>query len=157
MNIVGRYLGRPHLLMSLMVLAAVLGVVGFRRIPVNLFPDSERPQIAVVTVYPGASAGDAESHVSRIIEKELNGIDLVRLVRSVSKDEVSVVTVEFEYAKGLDAAAVDVANALEKIRAALPRNIRPPMVFKVSSATRAVMTLALFPKNGEFPDLSMIR
>jgi len=157
MNIVDSYLKKPHLLTSLVLLAAVIGFVGYRQMPVNLFPDSERPQIAVVTVYPGASAPDVEAEVSRTIEKELNTIEQVRRVTSTSKDEVSAVMVEFEYSKGLDSAATDVANGLQKIKAKLPPNIRPPMIFKVSSATPAVLTLALTPKKGSPLDLSMIR
>ncbi len=157
MNFVEGYLKKPHLVTSLVLLAAVIGFVGYRRMPVNLFPDSERPQISVVTVYPGASAQDVESEVSRTIEKELNTIELVRRVTSVSKDEVSAVSVEFEYAKGLDSAATDVANGLQKIKALLPDAIRPPMIFKVSSATPAVLTLALQPKAGSPLDLSMVR
>ena len=157
MSFVEGYLKKPHLITSLVLLAAVVGFVGYRRMPVNLFPDSERPQIAVVTVYPGASAADVESEVSRTIEKELNTIEQVRRVTSVSKDEVSSVSVEFEYSKGLDSAATDVANGLQKIKALLPDAIRPPMVFKVSSATPAVLTLALRPKTNSPLDLSMVR
>ena len=157
MNFVEGYLKKPHLVTSLVLLAAVIGFAGYRRMPVNLFPDSERPQISVVTVYPGASAQDVESEVSRTIEKELNTIELVRRVTSVSKDEVSAVSVEFEYAKGLDSAATDVANGLQKVKALLPDAIRPPMIFKVSSATPAVLTLALRPKDGSPLDLSMVR
>jgi len=151
------YLKKPHLVTSLVLLAAVIGFVGYRQIPVNLFPDSERPQIAVVTVYPGASPQEVESSVTRTIEQELSGLELVRRVSSVSKNEVSAVTVEFEYAKGLDSAATDVANGLQKIQATLPATIRPPMIFKVSSATPAVLTLAVRPKPDSPLDLSMAR
>jgi len=157
MTLVDSYLKKPHLVTSLVLLAAVIGLVGYRRMPVNLFPDSEYPQVAVVTVYPGASAPDVEADVSRTIEKELSTIELVRRVTSVSKDEVSSVLVEFEYAKGLDSAATDVANGLKKIEARLPDGIRPPMIFKVSSATPAVLTLALQPKPGAAIDFSMVR
>ena len=157
MSMVDAYLKRPHLLTSLVLLAAVVGLVGYRQMPVNLFPDSERPQTAVVTVVPGASAEDVEADVSRVIEKELSSIEQVRRVASVSKDEVSTVTVEFEYAKGLDSAATDVANSLQKIRASLPDAARPPMIFKVSSATPAVLTLALRPKAGSSLDLALVR
>jgi len=156
-SFVAAFLDKPHFLTSIILLAAVIGLVGYKRMPVNLFPDSERPQIAVVTVYPGASAGDVEAEVSRTIEKELNTIEQVRRVVSVSKDEVSAVTVEFEYAKGLNNAATDVANGLQKIKAVLPPDSRPPMIFKVSSATPAVLTLALRPAKNSPLDLSMVR
>jgi len=157
MNFVEGYLKKPHLVTSLVLLAAVVGFIGYRRMPVNLFPDSERPQVAVVTVYPGASAVDVEAEVSRVVEKELNTIEQVRRVTSVSKDEVSSVSVEFEYTKSLDSAATDVANGLQRIKALLPDAARPPMVFKVSSATPAVLTLALRPKADSPLDLSMVR
>jgi len=157
MRIVDSYLKRPHLVSSLVLLAAVIGVVGYRRMPVNLFPDSERPKVAVVSVYPGASAEDVEAEVTRPIEKELNTIEQVRLVTSVTKDEVSAVTVEFAYGEGLSSAATDVANGLQKIQAQMPGGLRPPMIFKVSSATPAVMTLALRPRDGSPLDLSMVR
>lgn len=157
MDLIDSYLKKPHLLVSLVLLAAIVGFIGYRRMPVNLFPDSERPKIAVVSVYPGASAQDVEVEVSRTIEKELNTIEGVRLVTSVSKDEVSAVTVEFEYAKGLSSAATDVANGLQKVKALLPESLRPPMIFKVSSATPAVLILALRPKEDSSLDLSMVR
>lgn len=157
MSLVARYINRPHLLTSLVLLAAVVGLVGYWQMPVNLFPDSERPQIAVVTVVPGASAEDVEAEVSRLIEKELSTIEQVRRVTSVSKDEASTVTAEFEYAKGLDSAATDVGNALQKVKAALPETARAPVLFKLSSATPAVVTLALRPKAGSPLDLAMVR
>lgn len=157
MNFFERFLGRPHLLTSLILLAAVIGLVGYAKLPVNLFPDSERPKIAVITVNPGASAADMEADVSRTIEKELSTIEEVRRVTSVSKDEVSAITVEFRYSKPLDAAATDVANGIGKIRSLLPGTIRPPSIFKISSATPAVMTLALRPRDDGPLDLTMVR
>ncbi|GAO01491.1 efflux RND transporter permease subunit [Anaeromyxobacter sp. PSR-1] len=157
MSYVARYVKRPHLLLSLVLLLSVVGVVGYFRMPVNLFPDSERPQIAVVTVWRGASADDVSAEVSRVIEKEVKTIDLVRRVTSTSNDEVSVVNAEFEYEKGLDSAATDVRSALDKIRPLLPPDLRPFQVFKVSSATPAVLTLSIRSKEGAHLDLAMVR
>lgn len=157
MNFVAAYVKKPHLLLSVVLLLAVVGAVGFFKMPVNLFPDSERPQIAVVTVWPGAAATDVAADVSRVIEKELKTVELVRRVTSTSNDEVSVVTAEFEYKKGLDSAATDVSNSLNKIRPLLPPDIRPFQVYKVSSATPAVLTLAVTPKEGSSLDLAQVR
>jgi len=156
-RIIEAYVRKPHLVLSLVLLLAAVGIVGFFRIPVNLFPDSERPQIAVVTVWPGASADDVNGDVSRVIEKEVKTVERVRRVTSTSNDEVSVVTAEFEYEKGLDSAATDVSNALDKIRPLLPTDIRPFQLYKVSSATPPVLVLALTPKAGSHLDLSMVR
>jgi multidrug efflux pump subunit AcrB len=152
-----RWLAAPHLLLALTFTGAALGVVALLRLPVNLFPDSERPQAAVVTVWPGASASDVEADVTRVIETELAGSDLVRQILSTSRDEVSVVTAEFTYAKDLDTAAADAGAALDRVRAQLPPDVQPPQVFRISSATPAAMTLALRPAPGSPLDLSMVR
>ncbi|NPA94057.1 MAG: efflux RND transporter permease subunit, partial [Thermodesulfobacteria bacterium] len=151
------FLASPHLLMSLIFLAVALGFVAFRSMPLNLFPDANYPVISVIIPWPGASASDVEDKVTRIVEKELSTIDLVRKVKSVSQDEMAAVSVEFEYKKGLDAAATDVSNALKKIEARLPRDIKPPEIFRVSDATAPVFTLALFPKPGTHLDLEKVR
>jgi multidrug efflux pump subunit AcrB len=157
MNIVRRYIERPHLVLSFVILLSVVGIMGYKSMPFNLFPDTDRPQISVVTVIPGAAAADVETDITRVIEKEISSIDMVRTVTSTSKDEVSVVLAEFEYAKGLDSAATDVANALSKVTARLPQGIRPPQVFKISQATQPTMTLALSPGQGSAVDLRKIR
>jgi multidrug efflux pump subunit AcrB len=157
MNFVARYIKRPHLVLSVVLLLSVVGIIGYMKMPFNLFPDVDRPQISVITVMPGAAAADVEADISRTIEKELSTIDLVRRVTSTSKDEVSVVQAEFEYEKSLDAAATDVANALSKINSRLPTNIRPPQIFKISQATQPTMTLALSPEPGHPADLRKIR
>lgn len=142
---------------SLILLAAFAGLIGFIKIPYNLFPDMERPQMAVVTVFPGTSAADVEADLSRVIEKELSTIEDVKRVISVNKDEVSTVTVEFGYTKSLDQAATDVANGLQKIRPSLPDTIQPSMLFKISSASQPVLTLAMQPREGSPLDLMMVR
>jgi multidrug efflux pump subunit AcrB len=157
MNFVRRYIERPHLVLSIVILLSVVGIIGYKRMPFNLFPDTDRPQISVITYMPGAAAADVETDITRIIEKEVSSIDMVRTVTSTSKDEVSVVLAEFEYQKSLDAAATDVANALSKVTARLPQGIRPPQIFKISQGTQPTMTLALSPRKGYPVDLRKIR
>ncbi|MFN3479726.1 MAG: efflux RND transporter permease subunit, partial [Thermodesulfovibrionales bacterium] len=157
MNFTERYLKRPYLIVSLIMLAAFVGIIGFKKIPINLFPDSDYPQIAVVVPYPGASAKDIEDKVTRLLEKELNTLDGLRKISSSTKDEITAVTVEFEYSKGLEAAATDAANALKKIEGQLPSDIRPPQIFKISKATQPDLILSLTPKENSPYDLAKIR
>ncbi|MEW6118147.1 MAG: efflux RND transporter permease subunit [Nitrospirota bacterium] len=157
MSFTERYLKRPYLITSLIFLAAFIGFIGFKKMPINLFPDSDYPQIAVITFYPGASAKDIEDKVTRLVEKELNTIDQIRKVSSSTKDEMTAVTAEFEYAKGLEAAATDVANALKKVEGQLPSDIRSPQIFKISKATQPDLILSLTSKENSPYDLAKIR
>ncbi len=152
-----RFLSIPHLVMSVILLAVALGFIGFKSMPLNLFPDANYPVITVIIPWPGASASDVEDKVTRIVEKELSTIDLVRKVKSVSQDEMAAVSVEFEYRKGLDAAATDAANAIKRIESRLPTGIKPAEIFRVSDATTPVFTLALSPKSGTHLDLEKVR
>ncbi len=156
-RIVEWYVRKPHAVLAVLLFFCVIGVIGYFKIPRKFFPDANRPQIAVVTIEPGASASDIASHVTRPIEQRLKTLDLVRTIRSVSKDEVSVVTVEFEYKKGIDAAATDVSNELSKVLPFLPKDILPPQVYKVTDATRPVMVLAIYPKKGSHLSLAQVR
>jgi len=157
MSLVERYLRHPHLILALLLLGVVLGVKSFRELPLNLFPDANYPRIVVVLQLPGASAEDVERQVAIPVEKELATLSLVRKVRSVSRDGVAVVSVEFDYAKGLSAAQVDVSAALDRILSDLPQGLLPPRIFKVSDATTPVMTIAVTPKPGSDLSLAQVR
>ncbi|TCK02871.1 efflux RND transporter permease subunit [Phorcysia thermohydrogeniphila] len=151
------YVKKPHSVLAFLFLFCVIGIIGFKEIPRKFFPDANRPQVAVVTVEPGASASDIASHVTRPIEQRMKTLELVREVRSVTKDEVSVVTVEFEYEKSIDSAATDVSNELSKILPQLPKDILPPQVYKVTDATRPVMIISVSPKPGSHLSMAQVR
>jgi len=155
--LIRKFLEKPYFALSLVFVFSALGALSFRSLQKNLFPDANRPQIAVVTIEPGASATDIANHISHRLEQELQAIDLVRKVSSISKEEVSIVQAEFEYEKGLDPASVDVANALNKIITELPGDILPPQIYKISDATRPVMILAVRAKDGTSLDLAQVR
>ena len=137
---------RPYLLYSIIAGLFVMGVVGLINMPKNLFPDSDRPKVIVVTTVPGATPANVAATVSKPIEEELSTISLVREVSSVNIAGVSVVTAEFEYKKGLDAAAVDVNNAVNKVRDKLPADVHPA-IYTAGSFTLPVDVFALSPKD----------
>ncbi|BCD61293.1 hypothetical protein NitYY0826_C0127 [Nitratiruptor sp. YY08-26] len=138
---------RPYLLFSLIVGFFAMGIIGLKALPKNLFPDANRPQVVVITSVPGATAEVAANTVSKPIEEEISRISLVRDVSSVNVANFSIVKAEFEYEKGLEAAAVDVANALSIARGKLPKNANPS-IYTVGDFTLPVEVVALSPKNG---------
>ena len=156
-GLIAKYLAKPHLVLSLVLLMAIIGLIGYFKMPINLYPDTDHPQITVITVESGAAAADVESKVSRLVEKELATLGNVLRVSSTSKDEVSVVNVEFDYTKTADSAATDVANSLNKIVGQLPSDIRTPQVYKITQASQPTAILALSPKEGTPFDMAQVR
>ncbi len=116
---------RPYLTFALIAGFFIIGVMGLVVMPKNLFPDAERPTVVVITNIPGATAKVVAATVSKPLEQEISRLGLVREVSSVNVANFSIVKAEFEYEKGLDAAAVDVSNALSIARGRLPKGANP--------------------------------
>ncbi len=142
-------LNRPSFIFSFLTLFIFLGIVGYTKINHKLFPDSNYPQIAIAIVQPGASAESMATNIAVSVEEEFYTLDKVRRVFSTTIDEVSVINVEFEYEKDIDAASNDVSSSLEKIKSKLPSSILAPQIIKITSATAPILTIAISPKNDE--------
>ncbi len=147
----------PHLVGVLSLLILVLGVYGSVAIKTDLFPPTARPTVAVLVAEPGASSGDVAAYVVRPIERACQSSSGVRRVSSVSKDEVGVVTVEFEYGKSLQEAVTDVMAAVDRARAQLPTDVMEPQIFKIGDFSAPVMSLAVRPLVRSHLDLPLVR
>ena len=137
---------RPYLLYSIIAGLCVLGIYGLISMPKNLFPDSDRPTIVVITQIPGATPDVVATTVSKPIEEEVSTLALIRQVSSVNITGMSIVTAEFEYVKGLEAAAVDVSTAIAKVRGKLPPEANPS-IYTSGSHIPPVDVFALSPAN----------
>lgn len=137
---------RPYLLYSLIAGFFVMGVFGLITMPKNLFPDSDRPSVIVMTQVPGATPNVVASTVSKPLEMELSALSLIRQVSSTNIAGMSIVIAEFEYKKGLEPAAVDVNNAINKVRGKLPAGANPS-IYSAGSFILPVDVFALSPTN----------
>ncbi len=146
---------RPYLLYSLIAGFFIMGIVALTTLPKNLFPDANPPKVVVITKVPGATAKVVASTVSKPIEQEISRLGLVTDVSSINVANFSIVAAEFGYDKGLNAAAVDVANALSIAKAKLPSGINPA-IYTAGDFTLPVDILSLSPKNKDI-SLSEIR
>lgn len=157
MNFMQRLLGRPHAIIAIALLVVVAGIGAYFTMPMNLFPDTNRPMISVVTQWPGAEASDVEQDVTHPIETQLSAIDGVRRVTSVSRDQVSAVTVEFEYGNDINIAATKVLTELKRVESSLPAGSRQPAIFRITNAAQPVTVLALTPAPQSNLGLSDVR
>ena len=154
---VEKILKKPHIIISFLALFVMAGMMGYGKIHRNLFPNSNYPEVALVIVQPGASAKTIASNIAVPVEEELYALDEIRRAYSNTIDEVTVIKAEFEYTKDIDTAVNDVTNALSKIRAKLPKDIREPQVIKITEATAPVLVISMSPKQGSALSLMDIR
>ncbi len=110
----------------------VIGLFSFSRLAIDLFPDMETNQLTVVTAYAGASANDIETNVTRPLEDVLNSCENLKKITSKSKDNMSLVTLEFNYGSDINEATNDVRDKLDLVRSSLPDEVNNPIIFKFS-------------------------
>ncbi|TAK50730.1 MAG: efflux RND transporter permease subunit, partial [Betaproteobacteria bacterium] len=134
---------RPVFATVLSLMIVLLGVVSFQRLSVREYPKIDTPVVSVRTVYKGASPQVMESQISQPLEDSLSGIEGVRTIKSVSREEVSQITVEFVLERDVDAAANDVRDRVARVRAALPAASDDSVVSKIEADAQAIMWLRL--------------
>ena len=137
---------RPYALYTILASFLVLGITALITLPKNLFPDANPPQIIVITSIPGATAQVAANTVSKPIEEEIARLGLVTNVSSTNMANFSIVKADFDYAKDLNAAAVDVANALSVAKGKLPAEANPA-VYTAGDFVLPVDIIAISPKD----------
>ena len=121
---------------------AILGVFALMRLPVDNFPDVESNVIMVMSSYPGASAEDVENNLTKLLENSLNGVSDLKNITSNSRENISVLTLEFEYGTDIDEATNDVRDKLDMISQQLPDGASLPFLFKFSVDDMPIMIMA---------------
>ena len=107
------------------------------------YPKIDTPVVSVRTVYKGASPQVMESQVTQPLEDSISGIEGVKSIKSVSREEVSQITVEFVLERATDAAANDVRDRVSRVRGQLPDEVDEPIIAKVEADAQAIIWLRL--------------
>ncbi|MDE7356434.1 MAG: efflux RND transporter permease subunit [Rikenellaceae bacterium] len=135
--------GRPVTTILVFVAVAILGLFSWSKLPVDLYPDIETNAIMVMTTYAGASAADIETNVTRPLENTLNGVSDLKHITSNSKENISVISLEFEYGTDIDVATNDVRDKLDIVSSALPDEAQTPIIFKFGTDDIPIMLLSV--------------
>jgi multidrug efflux pump len=133
---------RPVLASVMSLLIMLIGLIAFDRLPVREYPNIDAPVVSVRTVYPGASAEVMESQITKPLEDSLSGIEGIRTIKSVSREEVSQITVEFIQSRDPEAAANDTRDRVARVRGQLPNEAEDPVVAKIEADAQAIIWLA---------------
>jgi multidrug efflux pump subunit AcrB len=128
----------PSILLFIMLTLA--GLVGFKAMKVQNFPDIDLPMVNVVASLPGASPAQMETEVARKIENSLATVQGVKHIYTTLQDGTATIMVEFRLEKPTQEAVDDVRDALSRVRSDLPADLRDPIIQKVDLAGTPILT-----------------
>ncbi|MBD5339308.1 MAG: efflux RND transporter permease subunit [Bacteroides sp.] len=133
MSLYGSAVKRPIMTTLCFVAVIILGLFSLVKLPIDLFPDIDTNTIMVITMYPGASAEDIEQNVTKPLENSLNSVEHLKHISSASRENTSVITLEFEYGYDIDVLTNDVRDKLDMVKSMLPDDAENPIIFKFST------------------------
>ncbi|MGI6291892.1 MAG: efflux RND transporter permease subunit [Bacteroidales bacterium] len=134
---------KPIMTALVFVAIAIIGVYSLSKLPVDLLPDMGSNSIMVFTTYPGVSASDIENNISKPLENALNGLSDLKHITSVSKENFSIIFLQFEYGIDIVEATNDVRDKLDMIKSALPDGANLPYIFKFNTQDIPILILSV--------------
>lgn len=143
MSLYGSAVKRPVMTILCFVTVVILGLFSLSKLPIDLYPDIDTNTIMVMTTYQGASASDIEQNVTRPLENVLNSVSNLKHITSKSRENISVITLEFEYGYDIDVLTNDVRDKLDMVSSQLPDEAETPIIFKFSSDMIPVVMLSV--------------
>lgn len=132
---------KPVLAAVFSALIVIAGLVGWRYLGVREFPMTEPPVISVITFYPGASPDVIASKITKPLEESISEASAIRTISSESREQVSLISIEFNRDINLEDALNDVRDKVAKSKNQLPADVDPPIVEKASSPDNLVAFL----------------
>ena len=155
MSIYKSAIEKPVTTALIFVAVIVIGVFSLSRLPIDQFPEMDPPYITVMTTYPGASASEIETNVTKLIENSLTSVDGLKELTSSSRDNMSVVSLELEWGTDRDEASNDVRSFIDMVKSNLPEGCASPVMFKLNSSLLPIIQYSVMAKES-YPGLEKI-
>ena len=134
---------RPVFATVLSLVITLIGLVSYQRLAVREYPNVDRPVVTVTTMYPGASAQIVESQVTQALEDALAGLEAVDFTTSISREELSQISVTFHLSRDPESAASDVRDRVAQARGRLPQEVLEPIVQKAEADAQPIIFMPL--------------
>ena len=143
MNVSAWSIRNPIPAILLFLLLTLAGLMGFRAMTVQNFPDIDLPSVTVSAALPGAAPAQLETEVARKMENALAALKGLKHLYTTVQDGAVTITAEFRLEKPTQEAVDDVRDAIARIRSDLPADLRDPVVQKVDLAGTPILTYTI--------------
>jgi HAE1 family hydrophobic/amphiphilic exporter-1 len=134
---------RPVTMYMFYIAVILLGAVSLRELSVDLLPDISYPRLSVITNYPGVAPEEVETLISAPLESAVSRIPGLRRVESVSKEGVSLLTLEFDWGTNMDFTMLHAREQLDNAKDRFPEDAESPTIIPLDPQSRPIMTLAV--------------
>ena len=142
MSIYRKAVNNPVTTSLIFIALAIFGVFSLINISLDRFPKFDANVVMVMSSYPGASAEDIETNLTKVLENSLNGVSDLKNLSSTSKENISLITLEFIEGVDIDVATNDVRDKLDMVNSVLPDGASLPVIFKFSADDMPIMIMA---------------
>ena len=142
MSIIRSAVNKPVTTTLVFIAFAILGVFSLVRTSIAQYPEFDSNVLMVMSSYPGANAQDIETNLTKVLENALNGVEDLKDLTSQSKENISMLTLEFEYGVDIEEATNNVRDKLDMVNSSLPDGATMPVIFKFSADDMPVMMLS---------------
>ena len=142
MSIYRKAVNNPVTTSLVFIAFAILGIFALVKTSIAQFPDFDANTIMVMSSYQGANAQDIETNLTKVLENALNGVDDLKELNSQSKENISLLTLTFEYGTDIDEATNNVRDKLDMVNSILPDGASKPVIFKFSASDMPIMLIS---------------
>ena len=142
MSIYRKAVNNPVTTALIFIALAIFGIFSLINISLDRFPKFDANVVMVMSSYPGASAEDIETNLTKVLENSLNGVSDLKNLSSTSKENISLITMEFIEGVDIDVATNDVRDKLDMVNSVLPDGASLPIIFKFSADDMPIMIMA---------------
>ena len=146
MSIYSTSVEKPISTIMIFVGVIVFGLYSLTQLPIDFYPEMEAPFISVMTTYPGANAADIEENITKTLEDALNSVENLKKLTSTSMDNLSLVTIQFEWGSNLDEASNNIRDAIDRTLDYLPDGVQRPAIFKFNTSMMPVLLYTITAK-----------
>lgn len=143
MRIAKAAIDRPVATVMFFIAVILIGLVSLRQLSVDLLPDIRYPRLMVMTRFSGVAPEEMETLVTMPLEAAVSRVPGLRRVESVSKEGVSVLTLEFDWGVNMDFTLLHTRERLDEARDLLPEDAETPTIITLDPQTKPIMVLAL--------------
>ena len=129
MSIIRSAVGKPVTTALIFIAFMVFGLFSLSKTSIAQFPEFESNVIMVMSSYQGANAADIETNLTKVLENALNGVENLKELNSKSKENISLLTLTFEYGTDIEEATNNVRDKLDMVNSMLPDGASMPVIF----------------------------